>query len=573
MFVSGYDPASKMEQSSHPSPPVKLRHLFLLVAFTLLVLWPVTTFEFVRWEDPNYISHNRDLAPPALASVAAQWDPRTPRHGPYVPFTGTVWAGLAALAQEEVDGQTVLNPRVFHAANLALHVLSVLVVFVILVRLIDRTWAAWIGAALFAIHPVQVEPVAWVSGMKEVLGGLLSLAAIWLYLEHARRRATGGGGGGGGWGVFAGASVAFILAMLSKPAMAVTVPAIVVAIEVAMLRRPMRTAAAWAAPWVVVAVIIGTMAISGRNARPDLALDFVPPAWARPIVALDALAFHLVQTLFPVRLGIDYGRSPAWLWGSPERYYTWLVPAMVAAVAVAVRNRARPAAVAAAVFALAALPALGLVSFDLQVYSTVADHHLYLAMLGVAMLGAWCVAQARGRLAAPLALALVIGLGARAFMQTWSWQDSRELFAHALRVNRRSVIANAQLADVLREEIVEGLRRGDRDGAALKFAAAMSYYRQALRRRPHDPQALTGLGDLIAMSDRPVEALPLYRKVIDLHGPSADVHAKVGRAYVIQDDRERAMLHLAEALRLDPGHSDARRELVRMREQPPTLSP
>src|SRR5688572_29999754 len=191
-----YHPSSKMEQLPHPSPRVKLRHLLSLAALTLLVLWPTTTFPFVHWEDPGYISHNPDLTPPTLASLAKHWDPRRPHDGPYIPFTHTVWAALASVAQQNIDGQTVLNPRVFHIANLTLHVLSACVVFVILLRLINRTWPAWVGAALFAVHPLQVEPVAWASGMKTVLAGLLSLMAIWLYVEDARRRASGADGRG-----------------------------------------------------------------------------------------------------------------------------------------------------------------------------------------------------------------------------------------------------------------------------------------------------------------------------------------------------------------------------------------
>lgn len=577
-FVCGYDSPSKMEQPSHPSPPVRLRYLLSLSALTFLFLGPTTTFKFVRWEDPSYISRNASLAPPTLASVAKHWDPRRAHHGPYMPFTYTVWAALASIARQSVDGQAVPNPRVFHIANLILHVLSVSVVFVILIRLINRTWAAWVGAALFAIHPLQVEPVAWASGMKTVLSGLLSLIAIWLYIEHARRR-DASAGASAGRGFFAAATLAFLLAMLSKPAMAATVPAIVVAIDVGLLRRRLPSAIGNVAPWLLIAIVIGAIAIFARNPRPDVAMDFVPPPSARPLVAIDALAFHLKQTLFPVRLGIDYGRSPAWLWRSPELRYTWLITTVVAIVAIAIRHRARPATVAAITFALAVLPMLGLVPFDAQVYSTVADHHLYLAMLGVAMFVAWVVARSRGRLIVPVALAVVVGFGIRAFMQTWSWQSSRELFAHALRVNRRSVIANTQLADVLREEIVEGLRRGDRNGEGLRFAAAMSYYRQALRRRPHDPQALIGIGDLVAMTDKPANAVPYYRKVIDLHGPTADAHARVARAYALQHDREQATLHFVEALRLDPDHADAQRELARLRAQstgpmpPPQLSP
>jgi tetratricopeptide (TPR) repeat protein len=271
--------------------------------------------------------------------------------------------------------------------------------------------------------------------------------------------------------------------------------------------------------------------------------------------------------LLPIRLGIDYGRSPQWLWQSDAKYYSWLLPVVLLAVLILFRRRARAALVAAGVFVSGVLPVLGLVSFDFQAYSTVADHYLYLAMLGPALLVAWVVAASRGRLVAPVACAAVLGFGLRSYMQTWSWQSSRELYAHTLRVNRASLIGNVNLANVLSDEIVDGIRRGDYYGVQIKFEAAFSYYRQALRTRPHDPQATIGLANLMILLNKPEAAVPLYLDVMKRQGPSADLHAKIGRSYRLQKNYELARVHLHEALKLDPAHAAARIDLERMIEE------
>jgi protein O-mannosyl-transferase len=181
------------------------------VAFVLVIALAVAaTFgrsidhAFVYWDDHETIAHNDDFVRPTLAGVLRYW--WTPRQELYIPVTYTFW-GVLAFVSERDDG--TLDPRVYRAANLALHATSAGLVFLILRRLVTSDLAALAGALLFAVHPVQVESVAWTSGAKDLLSGALSLAAILLYLRasDAEGRAapgpspgTPGEGGGEGDG-------------------------------------------------------------------------------------------------------------------------------------------------------------------------------------------------------------------------------------------------------------------------------------------------------------------------------------------------------------------------------------
>jgi hypothetical protein len=180
-----------------------------VAAITAAVLWPVLGAGFLDyWDDPDTIARNPDLNPPTFGSVLKYWNPAHPYMDLYVPVTYTVWAAIAALtrrAAPDPAGGGWLSPFPFHAASLVLHMLATVLVFAILSRLLrargapgpaaERSAAA--GAILFSIHPLQVEAVAWASGLKDVLGGTLALAAIHLYLRSeapegkpvARRRA------------------------------------------------------------------------------------------------------------------------------------------------------------------------------------------------------------------------------------------------------------------------------------------------------------------------------------------------------------------------------------------------
>src|SRR5215469_5436409 len=149
-----------------------------------------------------------------------------------------------------------LNPYLFHTANLLVHVLAALAAYALLRRLTRSAWAACAGALLFALHPVQVEPVAWVAGMKDLLCGMFSLVALWQYVAFAQgddkvtaktRR----------WH-YAAATVAFSLALLSKPA-AMSLPVAAAAIDRWIVGRSWRQIAGAAGPWLVMAIPIAVV--------------------------------------------------------------------------------------------------------------------------------------------------------------------------------------------------------------------------------------------------------------------------------------------------------------------------
>ena len=160
--------------------------LGLVVFAAVACLAPIGRNDFVRWDDDQTIRLNPALNPPTMESLAHAW---TREHmNLWVPVTYTVWMGLAWLSRViGSDAYAPLNPAVFHAASLAVHALTSAVVFLLLRRLRAGDVAAAIGAALFAAHPVQVEPVAWASGFKDVLCGLLTWVAVWQYVSAVQQ--------------------------------------------------------------------------------------------------------------------------------------------------------------------------------------------------------------------------------------------------------------------------------------------------------------------------------------------------------------------------------------------------
>lgn len=473
----------------------------LLVVVTVAAFSPLLTAEFSLLDDPQTIGMNPALNPPTLAKLAHVWDPRHPYMDLYVPVTYTVWSAVALIARVDnvTPGEYALNSWVYHGLNVALHAAAAVVAFALLRRLVRQPLAAAAGALLFAVHPVQVEAVGWTSGTKDVLWGLLGLVAIWQYLQFAG--ATGGRKAAAAalgpdalgkaddaplrpWAHYAVATVAFVLAMLSKPT-AIVIPFVAGLLDVVLLRRPLRRVLPALLPWLLLVVPV---IIEGKIAQPAVNNPRQPhvPLAVRPLVAADALGYYLYKLALPARLGIQYDRNPDVVRAHGWHYVTWLAPAAVAAFAVWAWRRRRidwaPAAVG--VFWLGVAPVLGFAPFDFQFFSTVADHYLYFAMLGPALAVAFVlsgrrtaaseaelgdgIARPAGRAAWAVAAVVLVALAARSHLQAYHWRDSFALFRHAVDVNPRSNLGWRNLGQAYASAgRTEDALRADRAAAAV----------------------------------------------------------------------------------------------------------
>ena len=465
-----------MEQSELPSRRSRAWvYPLILVAATLICFGNAATAEFTSWDDPFNIWNNPRLNPPTVQNVAFYWTHAA--HSLYIPLTYTVWALLALFARVSADAQGIsLNPWVFHSANIALHTLSVLVVFRILNQLVRDRRAACIGALLFGLHPVQVEAVAWAAGLKDVLCGLFSLTAICQYLHwraaHTPSPCTQGEGRGEGpiahhksqigilktltltlsrstgrgdtsstgregkHAYYALATIAFVAAMLAKPS-ALTVPIIAFAIDRWLIRRPLRTIIAGLAPW---AALSSVCAIIAASVQPAIGIP-AAPLWARPLIAGDSLAFYLYKLVWPIDLAIDYGHRPAVVMRHWWFFIMWIIPLALGGWLFMNRKRRPELFVAGNIFLAGLLPVLGLVTFDFQYYSTTADHYLYVSMLGPALAGAWAITRFNRTILLVAASILLALFGVRNGLQSRTWTDNLALFSHTIDVNPDSFMA------------------------------------------------------------------------------------------------------------------------------------
>jgi hypothetical protein len=423
-------------------PTARTRRLFrwplLVVVAVVIVFGRSVGFDFVSLDDEVHLVRNPYLNPFTAHGLATFWS--QPYQGLYIPATYTAWGLLTFPARvvPSASGQPTLDPAIFHLANVALHAANAVLVWWILRRIVGDHRSAAVGALLFALHPVQVEPVAWASGFKDTFSGFWSLLAIGLFLravDPASKRPA--------WRTYAAATAAFAVALCAKPA-AVVVPPIAWLLVWASGDVDPKATGRLLLPWLALAV---PYVWATHRQQADAALMTWDPPAVRPLVAADALAFYARQLAWPADLAVDYGRTPRWVWNHADGpVAVGLAMAAVATVALLwfARRRGRAVPAGLAVVVVGVGPVLGLVPFIFQQFSTVSDRYLYLPMLGVALIGAWAVrsmGHAGGRIAAFLLTAMAV----RSTVQAGVWRDSATLFAHNLTVNPDSPLSYAGL--------------------------------------------------------------------------------------------------------------------------------
>ncbi|MCW5892540.1 MAG: tetratricopeptide repeat protein [bacterium] len=567
----------------------------VLVLLTVVAYRPALDAGWV-WDDDDYVTDNAALrTPDGLRRIwlepgaTPQWYPAT--------FT-SLWL------EWQVHG---LDPRGYHRTNVLLHALNALLAWAVLRQL--AVPGAFLAAALFALHPVHVESVAWVTERKNVLSGAFFLAALWCWLRAAL--------GGGRAALWAASFVLYGGALLAK-SVTVTLPLVAVLLVWWRRGRLERRDLLVALPFVLVGVAAGLMTIWVERTvvgAQGVHWDLSPQG--RVLIAGRALWFYLHALVWPQNLTFVYPRwevdaAVPWQWLFP------LAALGAAAVLWAARGRlGLGPLLAAACFAILLAPALGFVDVYPMRYSFVADHFQYLASLAPLALVAAIVWRG-GRpawLAAGVAIAV---LGVLTWRQAHAYRDAETLWRDTLAKNPSAAMAHVNLgmllygqgrvqeavreyeqalavappeADVVgnlgialhalgrpaearaRFEEAVALAPGDAGvrlnlanglAAAGEYDRAVAEYLEALRRRPAYPDAHANLGNVLVMQGRVKEARAHYEAALELDPEFAEAHRNLALLLVRLGNVEGARAHLTAAIRLRPSWTQPREDLAQL---------
>lgn len=572
--VAGPEKAQPLPPAAAPPSPSgpTVAQRFVRQAPSLLVLLavaavfvPICGHDFVNYDDNINVYANGLILRGSVADLLAFWT--GPHEGLYIPVTYSLWWLLARLG--EAGGGP--DPRLFHAAGLLLHLAATYIVFLLCRRLVGRDWPAAAGALLFGLHPVQVEPVAWVTGTKDVLAGFFALAAL-----HCHLRAADAGAGPARWRRQALALVCYLLAVLAKPT-SIAILAAPPLLGVVFLGKTPRRSLVEVAPWLAVALPLVWITTSVTGA--ELQYFVPPPWWQRALIAGDALAFYAGKLLLPLQLGPDYGRTPALLAAKPSFLLTGILPWLCAAIVFWKLRGSRPAG-GLLLFLLLLLPVSGFIPFPHQDISTVADRYLYLPLFGLG-LAAGAILVRAGKGGAWAAGLILAALAVRSALLVPVWQDAASFNAHALQVNPDSWIAHNNLGGLyyqqgkleLAEQEVDASLRVNPDyhlarrnkGRLLeetgRIAEAIGQYRQVVRLRPDDAAGYFALGRLLVGTGDLEGAEANFRRAAALAPDDAEVRGNLGGVLYGRGRFAEAAAEFAASVRLDPESANGRNAL------------
>ena len=518
-------PAPGDPRQSSPAVPASA----LWVVLACLAFAPALFGAFLDYDDREMVVRNPMLAAGHAADVLAAWG--RPTLGLYAPLTYAVYALLAWAGR---GGGGELEPMAFHAANLAVHAGGAVVVLRLLGRLGADRRAAFVGALLWAVHPVQAEPVAWVGSLNTVLCGTLALAALlaqtaaWTAVTRGRR-AT----------LFAAAAGLTALSLCAKPA-SVGLPLAALGIDRFVLRRSWRETLAVALAGLAVAT---PFVLAGAAAQPAVGPVALSVAGRLAVIG-HAFAFYLFKAAVPFGFTADYGLAPDVVLAGPWLRLSGLALLPVAAVLVWQRRR-RPWLIGAAcVFAAGVGPVCGVKDFEFQNVSTVADRYAYFALFGVALAVALGLT---GRLRSNRVFAgVLVAAGLLAVIAgatTLKWQDNAALEA----------ATRARNPDGLIPLVLAGDRAIDTGDVAAEEAVCRRY----LQHRPDFVPINQTLAYLLLKTGRPAESVDYFRRVLRLK-PDATVYNDLAVALMQSGRIDEALTAADTALRLHPSAATAR---------------
>lgn len=563
---SGRSDPSTLRRAFEPAAP------FLVALLAFAAFLPALQNGFVAWDDDANFLKNPSYR--GLGWKELRWMWTTFHLGHYVPLTWMTFGVDYSLWG--------LNPVGYHAVNDVLHAANAVLLYYLARRLLrlvcpdvpagaPLTLAAMFSALLFAIHPLRVESVAWITERRDVLSQLFCLASVLCYLRGRERRERL-------W--YGWALVTFVCALLSK-ATAVTLPALLLVLNVHPLRRLGGSAGWWSVPArrVYYELVPFAVLAAATSLLSIVALDppgQLPPS-AKLAVSAYSLSFYLWKTVVPEGLSPLYAMPKQLDPFAPLYVASCVFVVTLTAGAWLIRRRWPGATTAWVAFLVTILPMLGVVQNGPQI---AADRYTYHAAPALTLLVVGAVLGSR-RLARPVTVAagagLVLLLGVLTWRQTLVWRDSESLWTRVLTIDDESSIAHIAMANALVEqdrapEALAHCRRAveldprsseaeNNLGVALArqgdHAGAVEHYRRALALRPDYHEAHNNLGAALARQGDLTGAIEQYEQALAIQPGYAEAHVNWGNALVRMNEPEEAIPHYQAAVAVRPDHAEA----------------
>lgn len=538
----------KLQQTASHKP--KLYLCLFLVVSVLAVYWQVQNFDYVYYDDHAYVIQNAQVMN-GLSLKGLEWAFTTTYLGLWHPLS---WLSLM-FDSELYRG----NPGGYHWTNLVFHIICTVFLFLLLCRLTGAFWRSAIVAALFGLHPLHVEPVAWIASRKDVLSAFFFISALWFYAGYIEKRKVT---------PYFLVMLMFILGLMAKP-MVVTLPFVLLLMDywplnrfegldqkgasrnsmVSRLQLKVCQFGLWGRknrflfveklPFFAVAAGISIVMYIAQEQSESVAPLSELSICDRMINACVAYAAYLGKTIWPVNLAVFYPHPGRW---PLENFLPALVVLVFVMYFTLIRKRDYPFLFTGlGWYVITLLPVIGIVQIGAQAR---ADRYTYLPLVGIFVAAVWGAAHVLRRFplkkiwVGMLSCCVLAALSGVSWIQLQYWRNGVTLFQHAIEVTSGNYIAHNNLANHL-------VRRGD-------LSSAERHYREAIRLKPNFESAYLGLGALLAAQQKDAEALAEFKKAVAVNPDFAMARFHLGALLERRKDLEDALVQYREAVRLQP---------------------
>jgi Tfp pilus assembly protein PilF len=523
----------------------------VLITVTLAVFWQVSNHEFVNFDDDDYVSENPHVQS-VLSRQAIIWAFTATRAANWHPLT---W--LSHMIDCQLYG---LNPSGHHLTNVLFHLVNTLLLFLLLNRITGASWRSGFVAALFAVHPLHVESVAWVAERKDVLSTLFWLLTMWAYIYYVEKPRLHR---------YLLTLLTFALGLMAKP-MLVTLPVVLLFLDYWPLKRfeigqsasglpaasqPSTIAEKPGAqafrlllektPLFVLAAVSAFVTFVVQKSGGAVGALEVYPIKIRVANALVSYVSYMVKMIWPQNLAVFYphpGQSlPMW-----QAAAAGLLLLLIS-IAVIRAGRRQPYLPVGWLWYLGTLvPVIGLVQVGAQ---AMADRYTYVPLIGLFIMAAWGVPELLAKyrfqrtVLATLATILLVTPTLVSKRQVRHWQNSLTLFQHAVEVTADNYVAHDSLGNALAQQ---GM-----------LDQAIVHYRESLRIKPNLVNTHNNLGVALLQQGEINRAMAQYYQALRLKPDSAETHNNLGVALFTVGQLDQAIGHYLTAIKLDPNFGKA----------------
>jgi tetratricopeptide (TPR) repeat protein len=546
--------------------------VFFLVAATVAVFWQVRDHEFVYHDDDMYVYENPHVQA-GLTSESVRWAFTTGHFANWHPLT---W--LSHMLDCQLFG---MIPGLHHVSSLLFHVVNTALLFLILRRMTGESWRSAFVAALFALHPLRAEPVAWISSRKDVLSSFFFMITLLAYARYAERPRVLR---------YFMVLLSFALGLMAKP-MLVTLPFVLLLVDYWPLARVHGELSAAGAKarfyWRLLREKLPLFALAAASSvvtyivmqRGGGIESLNLPFRARVMNALVAYVVYMGKMFWPRRLAAIYPHPGDSI---PQWQVAGSVLLLVCVSAAVVRSARRHPHLAVGWFWYLGtlVPVIGLVQVG---YHAMADRYTYVPLIGLFIMVAWGVPESVARWRhrrvglAVAALAVLLALMVGTWFQVGYWRDSVTLFEHAISVTSDNDAAHTHLGmvhlhqerlDEAREQFAEAVRINPEQyagwsnmGVVLRrqgeLEESVACFSEALRIKPDFAAAHNNLGMTLFAQGKLDAAVEHYRQALEIERDCVIAHCNLGRSLLAKGALEEAASHFSEAAQLDPNCAEA----------------